>query len=200
MPRDRRPLEQVVLTHGARDAALDRAAGLVEDDDDPREFTLAAFSARLRQEWPDLSLADRMKRLRAELAAKFLKRFGFAWDGARLGPMTQDPPWPPPRMPWSKGRRLTSRSRMVAMFDFENVLGLPKRKDGSDRFLSVLEFTWLSILGGNWPDALPANATPERILAAERETMKKALARGGQRPAVALGVTRVRRGPRRRRK
>jgi hypothetical protein len=61
------------------------------------------------------------------------------------------------------------------MLDFENQLPLPPRADGSTRFLSVLELTWVSLLAGNWP-ASSNRRGPDSVLRAERELIKKALA------------------------
>jgi hypothetical protein len=173
-----------------RDAALDRAAGIADEQED--EWT--SVSEELRKRWHGLTLPLRKQALRVELNAKFRKRFGFAWDERRNN-LVLDPPWPPAREPWQKkGRGLESRARFVRMLDFENQLALPARADGSARFLSVSELTWISILAGNWPPA-GRRRRPDAVVRAERELIKKSLFRYGQRPAEALGVVRIRRGP-----
>ena len=207
MPRDRRPLEDVARTFAVNDRALEGVrfrgeAPDVEEEDEERDWRPAAYSKRLRQEWPDLKLDERMFRLRAELKTRFLKRFGYAWDDRRNGFMT-DPAWPPKRQHRQKGRGLASRPRLVKLLDFENQLYLPDRDDGSPRFLSVLELTWVSILAGHWPPSAPRSLPPDKVVLAERELIKKALARHGQKPLVLWdgensATQRLRRGPQRR--
>lgn len=190
-----RPAVPSSRTDGVRDAALDRAAGLDEDDDEHSvEWTPAAFSNRIRRQWSSLAPPKRAEVLRAELAAKFLKRFGVPWATWR-NPMVLDPPLPK-RWPWQRSRGFSPRARLVQLLDFENTLALKPRKDGTGRFLSVLEYTWISILAGNWPRAaLAAKASgPDVVIRAERELMKKAVAGYGQKPWP--GATKVRRGPR----
>ncbi|HEY1695814.1 MAG TPA: hypothetical protein VGG39_26785 [Polyangiaceae bacterium] len=195
MPRDRRAFEDATRTHAVRDAALDRASGgdVDEDGEDAAEWTDAAVSERLREEWRCWKLAKRQAALRAAIAVKFRRRFGLAWNAGRAA-LFAEPPWPPARGLGRASRSVAPRSRLVVMLDFENQLGLPPRPDGSARFLSVLELTWISLLAGHWPDAARWRL-PGKVLRCERESIKKALRRHGQKPAEALGITRIRRGP-----
>jgi hypothetical protein len=190
MPRDRlRSFDEATARIGVRDRVLDRAAG--NDEDDVEEPL--SWSERLRREWPNWTMEKRRKGLRAELALKFRKRFGFAWDPRRAS-LVLDPPWPPARMPGQRSRPYEARARFVMLFDFENQLSLPARPDGSTRFLTLTELTWISLLAGNWPRA-GGRRTPDAVVQAERLTIKQALKRYGQRPAEWLKAKRIRRGP-----
>jgi hypothetical protein len=106
----------------------------------------------------------------------------------------------------AKGARSHSeRSRFVALWDRYNIMNLPARKTrsqgGSDaRFKSVIELTWISILGGNWPPAARMRG-PDAVLRAERTLIKEALDRYGQKPIEARDgekyrKVRIQRGPR----
>jgi hypothetical protein len=189
MPRDRRSLDEVTTRLAVRDRALDRAAGAEEDD----EADTLSYSERLRMAWPDWTIAKRREALRRVLALNFLRRFGVSWDKRRAA-LVLDPPWPPARMPWKRSRPYEARARFVVMFEHENVLGLPPRADGSTRFLTLAELTWISLLAGNWPKA-GGRRTPDAVVKAERLTIKQALKRYGQHPAQWLKAKRIRRGP-----
>jgi hypothetical protein len=189
VPREkRRSFDEATARIGVRDRVLDRAAGC--DDADDEELT---FSERLRREWPDWTMPKRRVALRAEIAVKYRKRFGVPWQPWRAM-LVLDPPWPPARMPMQKGKPYESRARFAMAFEYENVLDLPLRADGSMRFLTPLEMTWISLLAGNWPDK-GGRRSPEGVVRAELESIKQHRKRYGQRPAEHLGVTRIRRGP-----
>ena len=185
----------VARNHAVDDRALRLAAG---EDEDDAEYRIESVTAELRDRWPSMSLADRKMALRLEIAMKWRTRMGRGWI-ERNSTVLRPASWPPARARGSKGRLLSARSRLVTLLEYENVLCLPARADGSPRWLSVQELTWISLLAGNWPDAAPAEtaAGPEEVLRAERTLIKEARDRHGQKPAKWIW-SKIPRGPRRR--
>ncbi|HMA97088.1 MAG TPA: hypothetical protein VKP30_30600 [Polyangiaceae bacterium] len=74
-----------------------------------------------------------------------------------------------------------SRSIFVFRWDYMPPINLPRRKDGTTRFLTPRELAVISLLGGHWPDSQMPNKMPRasEVIAAEEEIVRLALRKHG---------------------
>jgi hypothetical protein len=85
----------------------------------------------------------------------------------------------------SRGRDLGARAFVIVWDNQRNPVSSKLGNRGApyygSRFLSLQEFTWASLLGGNWPERA-AKRGPADVLKAEREAVKSVLRRDGRIP------------------
>lgn len=75
-----------------------------------------------------------------------------------------------------RGRPLAVRASFVIIWELEPPVTVQDDL-GRPQLFSPDELGWISLLGGNWPENLPADAGPSAILRAEREAVERARTR-----------------------
>ena len=159
------------------------------DAEDTEAF--AAFeSIRLKNEedanasdWESMSARAQRAALETRAGEWFAERFGMPWQAewkrlARPGTHPNGSNTSGPR------RKLSRRGSLVARLDWSIFVPWQREPTGAARFLSALEYTFVSILAGNLTGRWRRRPSPVEVLAGELVLMRKALIRYGQRELI----------------